>query len=42
LTLAAYRGSLILVSHDAELVAQAAIDQELRLDKPLALIARGE
>jgi ATPase subunit of ABC transporter with duplicated ATPase domains len=40
--LAAYRGSLILVSHDAELVAQAAIDQELRLDKPLALIARGE
>lgn len=36
--LAAYRGSLILVSHDAELVAQAGIDRELRLDKPLALV----
>jgi ATPase subunit of ABC transporter with duplicated ATPase domains len=35
--LAAYRGSLILVSHDADLVAQAGIDRELRLDKPLAL-----
>ena len=32
--LAAYRGSLILVSHDAELVAQASIDRELRLHKP--------
>lgn len=40
--LAAYRGSLILVSHDVELVAQAAMDRELRLDKPLALIARRE
>lgn len=40
--LATYRGSLVLVSHDAELVAQATIDRELQLDKPLALIARRE
>ena len=40
--LAAYRGSLILVSHDAELVARAGIDQELQLDKPLALITPRE
>lgn len=40
--LAAYRGSLILVSHDAELAAQAGINHELRLDKPLALITPRE
>jgi ATPase subunit of ABC transporter with duplicated ATPase domains len=40
--LAAYRGSLILVSHDAALVAQAGISRELRLDKPLALITPRE
>lgn len=40
--LAAYRGSLILVSHDAELIAQVGIDRQLQLDKPLALVTPRE
>lgn len=34
--LATYRGSLVLVSHDAQLIAQAGITQRLHLHKPLA------
>jgi len=38
--LATYRGSLILVSHDAELIAQAGINRRLHLHKPLAHATR--
>jgi len=38
--LATYRGSLILISHDAELVAQAGITRRLHLHKPLAHATR--
>ena len=40
--LATYRGSLILVSHDAGLVAQTGIARQLRLHKPLAPITPRE
>ncbi|RAO75507.1 ATP-binding cassette domain-containing protein [Dyella jiangningensis] len=39
--LATYRGSLVLVSHDAGLIAQAGITRRLRLHKPLAHTTRG-
>ncbi|AIF47339.1 hypothetical protein HY57_08670 [Dyella japonica A8] len=39
--LATYRGTLVLVSHDPDLVAQARIDKELHLHKPLAPVTRG-
>lgn len=38
--LASYRGSLILVSHDAGLVVQAGVERRLELHKPLALVTR--
>jgi ATPase subunit of ABC transporter with duplicated ATPase domains len=40
--LAGYRGTLILVSHDVDLIAHAGIHRELHLHKPLALITQRE
>lgn len=40
--LSTYRGSLILVSHDPDLVAHAGVDRELLLHKPLALLTPRE
>lgn len=39
--LATYRGTLVLVSHDPDLIAQARIDRILTLHKPLAPPTRG-
>jgi ATPase subunit of ABC transporter with duplicated ATPase domains len=39
--LAAYRGTLILISHDPQLVMRANIERELRLHSPLAADAAG-
>lgn len=40
--LTTYRGTLVLVSHDADLVAHARVDRALHLHKPLAPTTRGE
>lgn len=40
--LATYRGSLILVSHDAALIEQAGIERRFLLRKPLALVTQRE
>jgi ATPase subunit of ABC transporter with duplicated ATPase domains len=39
--LATYRGTLVLVSHDPDLITQARIDRVLALHKPLAPPMRG-